>query len=47
MTSIGATSKVFAGGHIFDVMQEIRFILVFDVVFIAIGYLLIEYVLED
>jgi heme exporter protein B len=47
MTSIGATSKVFAGAHLFDVVQEIRFILVFNVVFIAIGYLLIDYVLED
>lgn len=47
MSSIGATSKVFAGAHLFDVIQEIRFILVFDVVFLAIGYLLIDYVLED
>ena len=47
MSSIGATSRVFAGAHLLDVMQEIRFILVFDVVFLAMGYLLIEYVLED
>ena len=47
MSSIGATSKVFAGAHIFDVMQEIRFIFVFDVVFLAMGYLLIDYILED
>jgi hypothetical protein len=47
MTSIGATSKVFAGADLFDVVQEIRFILVFNVVFIAMGYLLIDYILED
>lgn len=47
MSSIGATSKVFAGAHLFDVIQEVRFILVFDIVFLAMGYLLIDYILED
>jgi heme exporter protein B len=47
MSSVSATSKVFAGAYLFDVMQEVRFILAFDVVFIAIGYLLIDYILED
>jgi len=47
ISAIGATSKVFAGSNIFDVMLEVRFILVFDVVFLALGYLLIDYILED
>lgn len=47
MTSIGATSKVFAGADLLDVMQEIKFILAFDVVFLAVGYLLIDYILEN
>ena len=47
MSSVGATSKVFAGAQILDVMQEVRFILVFDIVFLAMGYLLIDYILED
>lgn len=47
MSSISVTSKVFAGAHLLDVMQEIRFILAFDIVFIAVGYLLIDYILED
>ena len=47
MSSVSATSKVFVGAHFFDVIQEIKFILAFDVVFIAVGYLLIDYILED
>ena len=47
MSSVSATSNVFAGAHLLDVMQEIKFILAFDVVFLALGYLLIDYILED
>jgi heme exporter protein B len=47
MSSVSATSKVFVGAHFLDVIQEIKFILAFDVVFIAVGYLLIDYILED
>jgi len=47
MSSVSVTSLVFAGAHLLDVMQEARFILAFDVVFIAVGYLLIDYILEN
>jgi len=47
MTSIGATSKVFTGANLLDVMQEIKFILAFNVIFLAVGYLLIDYILEN
>ena len=47
MSVVGATSKIFAGANLLDVSQEIRFILAFDIVFLALGYLLINYILED
>jgi len=47
MSSISATSKIFAGATFIDVTQEIKLILAFDVIFIALGYLLIDYILED
>ena len=47
MPSISGTSMVFAGANLLDVMQEIKLILAFDVVFFAVGYLLIDYILED
>jgi heme exporter protein B len=47
MSVVGATSKIFAGAYLLDVTQEIRFILAFDIVFLALGYLLINYILED
>jgi len=47
MSSISVTSNVFAGAYLLDIMQEARFILAFDVVFIAVGYLLIDYILEN
>ena len=47
MSSVDATSRVFAGAHPLDVVNEIRFILAFDVIFLAAGYLLIDYILED
>lgn len=47
MSSISATSNIFAGAHLLDVMEEIKLILAFNVVFILVGYLLIDYILED
>lgn len=47
MPAVSATSKVFAGAYLFDVMQEIKLILAFNIVFIAVGYLLIDYILEE
>ncbi len=47
MASVNATSDIFAGGHLSDVLDGIKLILAFDIVFLASGYLLIDYVLED
>ncbi len=47
MASVNATAEIFAGGHLPDVMNGIKLILAFDIVFLASGYLLIDYVLED
>jgi heme exporter protein B len=47
MPSVSATSKIFTGATFLDITQEIRFILAFDIVFLAVGYLLIDYILED
>ena len=47
MSSVSATAKIFNGANILDVAQEVKFILAFDVIFLAIGYLLIDYILED
>jgi|ETNmetMinimDraft_15_1059895.scaffolds.fasta_scaffold01915_9 heme exporter protein B len=46
MSAVTGTSQVFSGGNISDVANEIKFILAFDVVFIAMGYLLADYILE-
>ena len=47
MSSVSATAKIFNGAYLIDVAQEVKFILSFDVIFLAIGYLLIDYILED
>ena len=47
MASVNATADIFAGGHLSDVLDGIKLILAFDIVFLASGYLLIDYVLED
>ncbi len=47
MSSVSATSKIFNGAYISDVFQEVKFILAFDVIFLLIGYLLIDYILGD
>jgi len=46
MSAVGATSSIFAGAHLMNLLNEIRFMLAFDFAFIAIGYLLIDYILE-
>ena len=46
MSSVTATSKIFTGSTLYEVMPEIRIILAFSVVFLAVGYLLIDYILE-
>ena len=46
LSSVSGTSLVFDGGGLGDIVNEIRLLLVFDVVFLAAGYLLIDYVLK-
>ena len=45
MPSVSGTSLVFAGANILDVMQEIKLILAFDVVFLAVGHNLVQEVI--
>ena len=47
MSSVSATSKIFDGANLLDVVPEIRLILAFDIIYLAIGYLLIDYILEN
>ena len=47
MSSVSATSKIFTGAPLLGVMDEIKFILAFDIIFLAAGYLLIDYILGD
>ena len=47
MTAVSTTSEIFAGSNIFDIQNGIRLILAFDMVFLASGYLLIDYILEE
>jgi heme exporter protein B len=47
MSSVSATSKIFTGALLLGVMDEIKFILAFDIIFLAAGYLLIDYILGD
>lgn len=46
LSAISATSQVFDGGGLADIDSELRLLAVFDIVFFAIGYLLIDYILE-
>jgi len=46
LSAISATSQVFDGGGMADIDSELRLLAVFDLVFFAIGYLLIDYILE-
>ena len=47
MTVVSTTSKIFAGANLIDVLDGIKLILIFDIVFFASGYLLIDYILEE
>jgi len=46
MSTVSATSLIFSGANIIVVLDEIKFILAFDFAFLALGYLLIDYILE-
>jgi len=46
MPAISATSELFLGGSVYSILDEIRFIFAFSVVYVALGYILIDYVLE-
>ena len=46
MTSVEATFQIFDGAVLADLSNGIKLILAFDIVFLACGYLLIDYILE-
>lgn len=46
LSAISATSEVFAGGGLADVDQEWKLLAVFSLVYFAIGYILVDFVLE-
>ena len=46
LSAVTATSEIFGGAGLADVNQEVRFLAVFALVFIATGYLLIDFILE-
>ena len=46
LSAVSATSEVFGGASLADVNDEVRFLAVFALVFIATGYLLIDFILE-
>ena len=46
ISCVGATAKAFAGATVLEVGDELRFLVAFALVYIAAGYLSIEYVLE-
>ena len=46
LSAISATSEIFAGGGLADVDQEWKLLAVFGLVYFAIGYILIDYILE-
>jgi heme exporter protein B len=47
MSAVGGTARIFAGDGIGEVVDELRLLTAFAVIFFATGYLLIEYVLGD
>jgi len=47
MSAVLATQKVLTSGNIMDAIDEIRLLLVYDVVFFIAAQLLFEYVIED
>jgi len=46
LSAVSATSEIFGGASLADVNDEVRFLAVFALVFIATGYLLIDFILE-
>jgi hypothetical protein len=46
LSAISATSEIFAGGDLADVDSEWKLLAVFGLVYFAIGYILIDYILE-
>ncbi len=46
LSAVSATAEIFAGGGLADVEQEWRLLAVFSLVYFAIGYLLIDHILE-
>ena len=46
LSAVSATSEIFGGAGLGDISQEARFLAVFALVFIATGYLLIDFILE-
>lgn len=47
MTSVEATFQIFEGAVLADIMDGIKLILAFDIIFVASGYLLIDYIIEE
>ena len=46
LTAVSATSEIFAGGGLSDVESEGRLLVVFSLAYFAIGYILIDFILE-
>jgi heme exporter protein B len=46
ISCVGATARVFTGATVLEIGDELRFLAAFALVYIAAGYLSIEYVLE-
>lgn len=47
LPAVIATGKLLTGGNIADVLQEIRLLIVYDVIFFVIALLVFEYVIQD
>jgi len=47
MSAVSTTSEIFAGSTLFDILDGIKLIFIFDIVFLGSGYLLIDYILEE
>ncbi len=47
MTSVEATFQIFDGAVLADLSNGIKLILAFDIIFVASGYLMIDYIIEE
>jgi heme exporter protein B len=47
LPAVLATGKLFSGGNITDVFQEIRLLIVYDIIFFVIAQLVFEYAIQD